>query len=119
MKPSQFPNNKLKFIQPIAIALAVAALSSTAGMLYKHELQLIDCNRDLSKLRVRVYRETVRGFEDHERYYRSIIQLIKLQKNKEGLSVVEQSRLDFYISQKELVQEKKSNYVETYKHEGK
>ena len=112
------PSKLSKFITPIAVAICIATISSTAAMLYRHDIKLVEQQRDISKLRARVYRERIRVFEFHERYFRAVIQVIQLQENKEGLSVVDKSRLNFYISQKELVQEERDNYIETWKHEG-
>ena len=112
------PNGKAKLIQQVAGILLAAILTSGAGMMYRHEVSLLEQERDLSKIRMRVYRERMRDYEFHERYTRAIIQMIQLRENKEGLSIVDKSRLSFYESHKELIQEEKSNYVETYKHEG-
>ena len=112
------PNGKAKLIQQVAGILLAAILTSGAGMMYRHEVAVLEQRRDISKLRARVYREQVRDYEYHERYMRAVIQLIELRENKEGLTVVDKSRLNFYRSQKELIQEEKANYIETWKHEG-
>ena len=109
---------RTKIIQTILGAVVIAALTSTGGLLYTHEIDIDHADREISKLRARLYRERVKNYEYHERYMRSVIQIIKLRENKEGLSIVNTSRLAFYIDQRELIQEEKSNYIETWKHQG-
>jgi predicted YcjX-like family ATPase len=105
---------------PVIIAITIAIVSACGGAVYRHEIQLVEQQRDISKLRVRVYRERMRLFEYHERYARAMIQVIDLRGNKEqGLSVVDKTYLNFFKDLKESVGEEKQNYVETYKHEGK
>jgi len=111
-------DSKLKFLPPLVAALAVALFTATGGMAYRHEVSLLSHDREISKLRSRLYRERVRTYEYHERLNRAIMQIIELRKDKEGLSVVEKTRLNFYKSQIELIKEEKANYVETWKHEG-
>ena len=109
---------RTKIIQTILGAVVIAILTSTGGMIYQHELEILGQDRDISKLRARLYRERVRNYEYNERYMRAVVQLIKLRDNKEGLYVVEKSRLTFYEGQQEQVREEKDNYIETWKHEG-
>ena len=116
-KPAE-NGTKTKILVAIIASVIAALLSSGAGMMYRHEVTQLEHARDLSKLRARLYREQVRNYEFHERYFRAILQVIKLRENKEGLSVIEKTRLNFYESQKELVQQEKNNYIETWKHEG-
>ena len=110
--------SKIKPIIPILGAVLVAVLTSTGGMMYRHELSLIKHDREISQTRARLYRERVKALEFHERYMINSVQLIQLRNNKEGLGVVDKSILLFFENQRDLVQEEKENYIETWKHEG-
>ena len=111
-------NGKAKILQMVIGSLLASVLTAGAGMMYRHEVTLLEQGRDISKLRARVYRERIRSYEYHERYMRGVVQLVELRGNKEGLSVVDKSILSYYESQQELVKEERDNYIETWKHEG-
>lgn len=115
-KPTE--NGKTKILQTVVGVVLAAVLTSSAGMMYRHEVGIIAQKRDTSQLQARLYRERIRNYEYHERYMRAIIQLIELRKNKEGLSIVDKSRLNFFVGQQEMIQEEKDNYIETWKSEG-
>lgn len=115
-KPAE--NGKTKILQTVIGVVLAAMLTSGAGMMYRHEGSIIAQEQETSKLRARLYRERVRSYEYHERYMRAVVQLIELRRNKEGLSIVDKSRLNFFVGQQEMVREEKDNYIETWKHEG-
>lgn len=112
-------NGKTKMLSTVLGAVLIATITAAGGMMYRHEVALLTADKEISKLRARVYRERLRDYEFEERFSRSKIQLINLRQNKEGgLSIVDQTRKDFYMHQLELIKEEKENYVETWKHEG-
>jgi hypothetical protein len=117
-EPTDSNGTKTKILAAVIGSVLATVLSAGGGMMYRHEVTQLEQARDISKLRARVYRERVRSYEYHERYMQSVVQLIELRDNKEGLSVVDKSRLNFYKGQQQMVREEKGNYIETWKHEG-
>ena len=102
-----------KYIQPVVLAVVIGIFSAAGGIIYQHSEQILNLQRDLTSTQKRIYRLRMRALDYHNRFIRSEIQMLELERSKAGvLSVVAQSRLAFLRDLLEQIQEEKTQVIE-------
>lgn len=108
------------WIQPLFVAICVAGLTAAVGTIWNHEQRILGLDRDISRLRVHVYRQQIKNYEILEAFFRARIQLIDIRRDDNGkLSKMDQAQFNYFVQAKESLVIVKENYVEEHKHEGK
>ena len=104
-----------KYLQPILIAVVIASLTATCGMLYRHEISILTNDKNITSLKTEIYRQTLSLYEEREITLRSAIQLLKREiRENPGTSSYKQAKLESYQQLLELIQQNRQNYVEEY-----
>lgn len=104
-----------KYIQPIIIAIVIAAVTATSTMLYRHEISIFSNKTSIKSLKTEIYRQTLSLYEEREITLRSDIQLLKREiRENPNTSPYKQAKLEAQIQLLELIQQNRQNYVEEY-----
>ena len=105
--------------QSICTSVLLAAITAATGIIWAHQTDILHHDKELARLRVKIYRQQIQIFEQLENHYRAEQTLVEMRKDDNGkLDKADRTRLNYLINAKEALIEMKGNFVEEHKHEG-